>query len=127
LTQPANVTAGRWHGNSPPTVHELLPKVLGIVGLGTIGKKVARLAQAFGMTVHYYDIARLKEDEEDTLGVRFRLLPEILRHSDILSLHVPLKDSTLHLIGAGEFELMKKSAIIINASRGPVIDEQAMI
>jgi phosphoglycerate dehydrogenase-like enzyme len=126
IRQHANVTAGRWHGNAPPTVHELRSKVLGIVGLGTIGKKVARLAQAFGMTVHYYDIARLKEDQEDSLGVRFRLLPEILRHSDILSLHVPLNDSTRHLIGAGELALMKKSAIIINTSRGPVIDEQAM-
>ena len=64
--------------------------MLGIIGLGTIGKKVARLAQAFGMVVHYYDIARLKEEQEDALGVRFRLLPEILRDSDILSLHVPL-------------------------------------
>src|ERR1700749_3586212 len=81
IGQHANVPAGRWHGNAPPTVHELSRKVLGIVGLGTIGKKVARLAQAFGMTVHYYDIARLKEDQEDALGVRFRLLPEILRPS----------------------------------------------
>src|ERR1700733_1648090 len=127
ITQHTNVTAGRWHGNSPPTVHEVRNKVLGIIGLGTIGKKVARLAQAFGMVVHYYDIARLKEEQEDALGVRFRLLPEILRHSDILSLHVPLNDSTRDLIGAGELALMKKSAIIVNTSRGPVIDEQAMI
>ena len=126
IRQHANVTAGRWHGNAPPTVHELRSKVLGIVGLGTIGKKVARLAQAFGMTVHYYDIARLKEDQEDTLGVRFRLLPELLRHSDVLSLHVPLNNSTRHMIGAEELALMKKSAIIVNTSRGPVIDEQAM-
>jgi phosphoglycerate dehydrogenase-like enzyme len=126
ITQHTNVTAGRWHGNSPPTVHEVRNKVLGIIGLGTIGKKVARLALAFGMAVHYYDIARLKEEEEDALGVRFRLLPEILRHSDILSLHVPLNASTRHLIGAEELAAMKKSAIIVNTSRGPVIDEVAM-
>ena len=126
ITQHTNVTAGRWHGNSPPTVHEVRNKVLGIVGLGTIGKKVARLARAFGMTVHYYDIARLKEEDEDALGVRFRLLPEILRGSDILSLHVPLNDSTRHLIGAQELAMMKPSAIIVNTSRGPVIDEKAM-
>jgi glyoxylate reductase/D-3-phosphoglycerate dehydrogenase len=126
ITQHTNVTAGRWHGNSPPTVHEVRNKVLGIVGLGTIGKKVARLARAFGMTVHYYDIARLKEEEEDALGVRFRLLPEILRGSDILSLHVPLNSSTHHLIGAQELAMMKPSAIIVNTSRGPVIDEKAM-
>jgi len=101
-------------------------KVLGIIGLGTIGKKVARLAQAFGMIVHYYDIVRLSEAQEDALGVRFRLLPEILRHSDILSLHVPLNDSTRHMIGAAELAVMKPSAIIVNTSRGPVIDEKAM-
>src|SRR5215469_7563666 len=126
ITQHTNVTAGRWHGNSPPTVHQVREKVLGIIGLGTIGKKVARLAQAFGMHVHYYDIARLKEEQEDALGVRFRLLPEILRHSDILSLHVPLNDSTRGMIGKQELAMMKKSAIIVNTSRGPVIDEKAM-
>ena len=62
----------------------------------------------------------------DALGVRFRLLPEILRHSDILSLHVPLNDSTRHMIGKQELAVMKKSAIIVNTSRGPVIDEKAM-
>ncbi len=123
ITQHANVTAGRWHGNQPPTVHEVRNKVLGIIGLGTIGKKVARLAKAFGMVVHYYDIKRLKEEEEDALGVRFRLLPEILRHSDIVSLHVPLNASTQGMLGAQELAAMKPSAIIVNTSRGPVIDE----
>src|SRR5260370_38948277 len=61
ITQHSNVTAGRWHGNAPPTVHEARNKVLGIIGLGTIGKKVARLAQPFGMTAHSYDTLRLKE------------------------------------------------------------------
>lgn len=126
IVQHNNVKAGRWHGNSPPTVHEVRNKVLGIIGLGTIGKKVAKLALAFGMTVHYYDIVRLKEEEEDALGVRFRLLPEILRHSDVLSLHVPLNDSTRGMIGKDELAIMKKSAIIVNTSRGPVIDERAM-
>jgi len=78
------------------------------------------------MTVHYYDIVRLPEDREDALGVRFRLLPEILRTSDIISLHVPLNDSTHHLLGKQELAVMKKSAIIVNTSRGPVIDEKAM-
>src|SRR5258708_27848416 len=114
IPQPGNATAGRWQGNARPTVYEVLNKVLGLVGLGTIGKKVARLAQAFGMIVHYYDIARLKEEQEDALGVRFRLLPEILRHSDIISLHVPLNDSTHHLLGAAELAAMKSSAIIVN-------------
>jgi len=126
ITQHRNVAAGRWQGNAPPTVHEVRDKVLGIVGLGTIGRKVARLALAFGMAVHYYDIRRLSEAEEDALGVRFRLLPEILRGSDILSLHVPLNESTRTMIGAGELALMKPSAIVVNTSRGPVIDEKAL-
>ena len=126
ITQHRNVAAGHWHGNAPPTVRELRDKVLGIVGLGTIGKKVARLALAFGMAVHYYDIKRLSEAEEDALGVRFRLQPELLRGSDILSLHVPLNESTRAMIGAGELALMKPSAIIVNTARGPVIDEKAL-
>ncbi len=126
IQQHANVTGGRWRGNSVPRVNELRGKTLGIIGLGTIGKKTARLAQAFGVIVTYYDIARLTEAEEDALNVRFRLLPEILSKSDIVSLHVPLNDTTHHLLGAAEIARMKPSAIIVNTSRGPVIDEKAM-
>jgi phosphoglycerate dehydrogenase-like enzyme len=126
IQQHANVTGGRWRGNSVPKVNELRGKTLGIIGLGTIGKKTARLAQAFGVIVTYYDIARITEAEEDALNVRFRLLPEILSKSDIISLHVPLNDTTHHLLGAAEIARMKPTALIINTSRGPVIDEKAM-
>ena len=107
-------------------MYEIYDKTLGIVGLGTIGKKVARLANAFRMRVQYYDIARLPEHEEDALGVRFRLFRELLRTSDIVTMHVPLNDSTRHMIGADELALMKPEAIIVNTSRGPVIDEVAL-
>jgi phosphoglycerate dehydrogenase-like enzyme len=107
-------------------MYELYDKTLGIVGLGTIGKKVARLGRAFGMRVQYFDIARLTEDEADALGVKFRLLRELIRTSDIVSLHVPLNSSTRHIIGAEELALMKPTSIIINTSRGPVIDETAL-
>jgi glyoxylate reductase/D-3-phosphoglycerate dehydrogenase len=96
------------------------------VGLGTIGKKVARLARAFGMRVQYYDIVRLSEDAEDALGVRFRLLRELLGTSDYVSIHVPLNASTRHMIGAAELALMKPLAVLINTSRGPVVDEAAL-
>ena len=122
----ANVVAGRWRGNVAPRVHELRDRTLGIVGLGTIGKKTARLAAAFGMRVQYYDIARLSEDAEDALGVRFRLLRELLRTADIVSLHVPLNASTRGMIGGAELALMQASAILINTSRGPVVDETAL-
>jgi phosphoglycerate dehydrogenase-like enzyme len=125
--QHASVAAGRWRGNGPaPRMYELHSKTLGIVGLGTIGKKVARLARAFGMHIQYYDIARLTEDEEDALGVRFRLLRELLRTSDVVSLHVPLNASTRGMIGEAELALMKSSSILVNTSRGPVVDERAL-
>jgi phosphoglycerate dehydrogenase-like enzyme len=127
IWQHANVAAGRWRGNGPaPRMYELFGKTLGIVGLGTIGKKVARLAQSFGMRVQYYDIARLSEDAEDALGVRFRLLREVLKSSDIVSLHVPLNASTRGMIGSAELALMKPTAILVNTCRGPVVDEVAL-
>jgi phosphoglycerate dehydrogenase-like enzyme len=123
-----NVVSGRWRGNDVANVrlYELHGRSLGIVGLGTIGKKTARLAQAFGMAVQYYDIARLTEDQADSLGVRFRLLGELLRTSDIVSLHVPLTPQTRHMIGAAELGLMQKTAYLINTCRGPVVDEKAL-
>jgi glyoxylate reductase/D-3-phosphoglycerate dehydrogenase len=126
IWQHGNVANGRWRGNEAPGVHELHGRTLGIVGLGTIGKKTARLAQAFGMTVRYYDIARLDEATADALKVEFRLLKELLRGSDVVSLHVPLNASTRGMIGADELALMQPSAIIVNTSRGPVIDEPAL-
>src|SRR2546428_599390 len=107
-------------------VFELHGKTLGIVGLGNIGKKVARLAHAFDMNIQYYDIARLTEDQEDALGLRFVLFTELLRTSDVVTLHVPLDDSTRNLIGARELAMMKKSAILVNTCRGPVVDETAL-
>src|SRR5215813_7321329 len=123
-----DVVAGKWRvGNHfDSRVFELHGKTLGIVGLGNIGKKVARLAQAFNMNVLYYDIARLTEDQEDALGVRFVLFTELLQAADIVSLHVPLDESTRNLIGARELGMMKKTAILINTCRGPVVDEDAL-
>lgn len=126
VRQHLSVSAGAWRGNQTPRVHELRNKTLGIVGLGTIGKKTARLAQAFGMTVVYYDIARLPEDQEDLLNVRFRLLRELLAEADVVSLHTPLNDRTRHLIGPAELASMKPSAILVNTARGPVVDEVAL-
>ena len=119
-----DVVSGKWRvGNHVDSrVFELHGKTLGIVGLGNIGKKVARLAHAFDMNIQYYDIARLTEDQEDALGVRFVLFTELLRTSDVVTLHVPLDDGTRNLIGARELVMMKKSAILVNTCRGPVVD-----
>lgn len=126
--QHENVAGGRWRGNDWQDKHlyELHGRTLGIIGLGTIGKKVARLGRAFGMNVIYYDIARLNEDAEDAIGARFRLRDEVLREADVVSLHVPLLPTTRHLIGAAELAMMKTTAILINTCRGPVVDETAL-
>src|SRR5258708_9390451 len=122
------VVSGRWRGNdfNSAKLYELEDKVLGIVGLGNIGKKVARRAKAFDMRIQYYDINRLTADQEDALGIRFALFPELLKTSDVVSLHVPLDLSTHNLIGEQALALMKPTAILINTCRGPVIDEVAL-
>jgi phosphoglycerate dehydrogenase-like enzyme len=127
--QHTNVAAGRWRGNNVDDVklYELKNHTLGIVGLGTIGKKTARLAKAFGMPVQYYDTTRLTEEQADDLGVRFALFEEVLRTSDVVSLHVPLSKETRHMMGAAQFKMMKPTAYLINTCRGPVVNESAMI
>jgi phosphoglycerate dehydrogenase-like enzyme len=122
------VVSGRWRGNDFNSIklYELEDKVLCIVGLGNIGTKVARRAKAFELRVQYYDINRLSTQQEDSLGVRFVLFPELLKTSDYISLHVPLDLSTHNLIGERELGMMKKTAILINTCRGPVVDEVAL-
>jgi phosphoglycerate dehydrogenase-like enzyme len=126
--QHINVTAGKWRvGDFAQTrFHEVEGKTLGIVGLGNIGKKVARRAAAFDMKIQYHDILRLTEDQEDALGVRFVLFTELLRTSDVISLHVPLNETTRNLMSAREFAMAKPGAILINTCRGPVVDEHAL-
>ena len=101
-------------------------KTLGIVGLGRIGIEVAKRAQGFDVEVVYSDVYR-REDLEESLGMRYVELDELLKGSDIVTIHVPLIPSTRHLISAREFELMKETAIIVNTSRGPVIDQAALV
>ena len=124
----ANVNAGKWRvgGFDHMVLHELEGKTVGIVGLGRIGKKVARRLHGFDARVQYYDIARLTEHEEDALGVRFVLFEELLRTSDIVTVHVPLTETTRTLMSTNEFALMKPGAIFINTCRGPVVDEAAL-
>jgi phosphoglycerate dehydrogenase-like enzyme len=123
-----NVAAGKWRvGDAVATrTYEVEGKRLGIIGLGNIGKKVARRVQGFDMDVRYYDIIRLTEDQEDTLGVRYALFSEILRTCDVVTLHVPLTDVTRKMMSTKQFAMMKKSAILVNTCRGPVVDEAAL-
>ncbi len=102
-------------------------KTLGIVGFGRIGKAVARRAAGFDMKVIYYSRSRLKKDEEERSGVLFASLDELLKASDFVSLHVPLRAETHHLIGERELAMMKNSACLINTARGPMVDETALV
>jgi len=128
IWQHEGVVSGRWRGNdfNAYKLYELEDKTLGIIGLGNIGKKVARRAKAFDMHIKYYDINRLTGDQEDALGIRFALFPELLKTADIITLHVPLDMSTHNLIGERELAMMKPTAILINTCRGPVVDEKAL-
>ena len=100
---------------------------LGIIGLGKIGKAVAKRARGFNMRVLYTDSVRLAPAEERELNVRFRPLEDLLKESDFVSIHVPVTDETRRFINEERLKLMKPSAILINASRGATVDEAALI
>ncbi len=107
-------------------VFELLGKNLGILGLGRIGVEVAARARCFGCRVLYWDVARRPEELERELGVEFAPLEELVGQSDVLCLHVPLTPETRGMIDARMVSLMKPGAILVNAARGEVIDEDAV-
>jgi glyoxylate reductase len=99
---------------------------LGIVGFGRIGQALARRARGFSMRVLYHDVNRPPAEVEQELGAEYRDLEDLLRESDFVSLHVSLTPQTRHLINAGRLALMKPTAVLVNTSRGPVVDEQAL-
>jgi phosphoglycerate dehydrogenase-like enzyme len=123
-----NVAGGRWHEGIPRTadVFELEGKTVGLVGLGHIGQQVCRRLHAFDADVIYYDTFRRSPDEEARLGVRYVPFPALLETADVVSLHVPLNDSTRHLIDAEALGRMKPKSILVNTCRGEVVDEHAL-
>lgn len=100
---------------------------LGIIGLGRIGKAVAKRAKGFGMRILYTDTKRAPKEIENESGAKFVSLNELLSSSDFITLHTPLLPETHHLIGEKELKIMKRSAYLINAARGSLIDEKALI
>jgi phosphoglycerate dehydrogenase-like enzyme len=124
-----NVVAGRWRvGNhAEHRLHELAGKQLGLIGFGAIGREVAKRARAFDMSIIYYARRRLTEDDEARLGVNYLSLEGILASSDIVSIHVPLTSDTRGLIGPSQLALMKGGAILINTSRGGVVQQDALV
>jgi lactate dehydrogenase-like 2-hydroxyacid dehydrogenase len=120
--------AGRWDQWQIDLLvgHDIHHATLGIFGIGRIGRAVARRGRGFDMRVLYHDAFRLDAEPEKELGVEYVDADTLLREADFISLHVPLLPETRKLIGAAQFKAMKKTAILINTSRGPVVDETAL-
>jgi len=124
----AFVRQDRWKAWSPlllmgPDVHHA---TLGVLGFGRIGREVAKRGHGFDMQVLYYSRRNAAPEDEARLGARQASLDEVLAHSDFISLHVPLNSDTHHLINRDTLARMKRSAILINTARGPVVDSQAL-
>jgi len=122
------VKEGRWSAAIDGlNTFEMANKVVGVLGFGNIGQKVARRVQAFDATVQYYDKFPLPPGRERELKARRVSLEELFRTSDIISCHAPLTNETRHVVNARHLAMMKPTAVIINTSRGPVVDEAALL
>ncbi len=125
----ARVREGRFHAWTPFGFlgTDVCGKTVGIIGLGRIGKALAKRAQSFSMTVLYYKRNRISREEEAHLNIKYTEFIDLLRQSDFVSLHVPLTKETYHMIGASELAAMKREAFLINTSRGAVVEEEALV
>ena len=117
--------ASRWRGKTEPG-HTPAGKTLGIVGMGATGTALAQRAVAFDMQIQYYNRTPLP-DERNPTNARYVSLRRLLTTSDVVSIHVPLRDSTRHMIGASEIQSMKKGSVLINTARGQILDEAAVV
>ncbi len=125
----AVMQGGNWHGWSPTTLlgGRVSGRRLGILGMGRIGQAVARRAAAFGLEVHYHNRNRLRIETEADLGATYwESLDQMVARMDVISLNCPHTPSTFHLMNARRLKLMKPDAVIVNTSRGEVIDENAL-
>ncbi len=122
-----NMREGKWvKKNCLGT--ELSGKTLGVIGFGRIGREVAKIAsKGFNMNILYYDVIRASEDVEKELNAKFSSIDEVIENADIITLHVPLLESTRHLINEERLKKMKSTAILINTSRGGVVDTDALV
>lgn len=121
------VRSGRWTDLDPSLFwgQEVHGSTLGIVGMGAIGRAVARRASAFHMKILYYKRER-RQDWEKELGIEYTSLNQLLKTSDFVTLHLPLTADTYHFIGKSELHEMKSTAYLVNVARGPVLDPEAL-
>ena len=122
------VREGRWRTWGPMLLMgvDVHGATLGIVGFGRIGREMARRGRGFGMRILYHDVHPASPDDEAELGARRVEMDELLRESDFVTLHVNLTEETHHLIGADALRAMKQTAVLVNTSRGPVVDSEAL-
>ncbi len=117
---------GEWDIGSRDPIHRIAGKTLGLLGLGHIARVVVRKAKGFSLRMIAYDPFVSKE-MADQLGVELVDFERLLAESDFLSIHVPLNEETRHMIGEEQFKRMRSSAVLINTSRGPIVDEKALV
>ncbi len=121
----SSTKSGRWEKNAL-IGKELKGKVLGIVGLGRIGKRIAEISRTLGMSVLFYDVITIPQDVVASLEARVVSLDELFKTADYITLHVPMTPQTSHMVGAARLAQMKPTAFLVNTSRGGVIDEAAL-
>jgi glyoxylate reductase len=123
-----NVRAGKWKTWGPMILlgQDVFGSTLGIVGMGRIGAAMARRAKGFGMKIMYSDVIRQQPQTEKELGIEYVEMGKLLAESDFITLHTNLSPETHHLIGPEQFKKMKRNCILINTSRGPIVDNMAL-
>lgn len=115
---------GNWKGDTEPG-HDPQGRTLGILGMGSIGKAVAKRARAFGLNIQYHNRSPIADDED--LDAKYVSFDELISTSDILSLHLSFASDREHVISRPQFDAMKQGVILINTSRGKLVDEQALV
>lgn len=125
----AGVRAGRWRSATRGDVryHELGGKRVGLIGMGMIGREVAKRLRGFEVDLRYFDVRRLPDEDERALAATYRPLDDLLAESEVVSLHLPLLPETRGLIGRRALSLLRPESILINTARGELVDEDALV
>jgi glyoxylate reductase len=121
----AAIRSSQWRGPSPQLGYDPQSKILGVLGMGGIGREVAKRARAFGMEIQYHNRSALSPDLAQ--GAKYVSFEELMKTSDVISLNCSLRKETVGIVGKKEFALMKKGVTIVNTARGKLIDEQALV